>query len=166
MKRNLYFLLIIFTPLILASCDEDADPGQAAVMKLSNEWWGQIYVTDGAGGLTNEGHGYQHLLTFGTSSGTADSLFIDDLEGELELKAKVACNVSDLSFTTNNTPVLERYTDRTVRISNGKVYVLGGKSTSGVTVDSIYFEVVFSDDPTVTYAVAGHGRTGFDADEH
>jgi hypothetical protein len=168
MKRNLYFLLIVLAPLALGSCENEIEPGQTAVMKLSNEWWGQVYVTDGSGGLTPDDDivGYQHLLTSSTASATADSLFVDDLDGEMELKAKVACNVNDLSFTTNGTSVLERYTDRTVTISNGRVFIGGGRSTSGVKVDSIYFEVEFSDELGTTYAVAGHGRTGFDADEH
>lgn len=164
--KKIYLMTAIVLVIGLASCENDVDPGQNAVMKLSNEWWGQIYVTDGSGDLTDTGLGYQHLLTSSTASGTADSIFIDDFDGEMGLKAKIACNVNDLSFTTNDTPVLERYTDRTVTISNGKVYVLGGKSTSGVTVDSIYFEVVFSDEPGTIYAVAGHGRTGFEEDEH
>jgi hypothetical protein len=105
-------------------------------------------------------------VTSGTSSGTADSLFIDDFDGLLELKAKVACNVSDLTFTTNGEMVLERYTDGTVIIGNGRIYLDGGKSTSGVTVDSIYFEAEFDWDPGQIYVVAGHGRTGFLEDEH
>ena len=87
----------------LSSCENDIDPGQTAVMKLSNEWWAQIYIPDGSGGLTNLDLGYQHFLTSGTSSGTPDSLFVDDFGSLLELKAKVACNINDLTFTTNGT---------------------------------------------------------------
>lgn len=150
----------------LVSCENEIVPGQNSLMKMSNEWWAQIYVPDGSGGLTDIGQGYQHLLTSNTASGKADSLFVDDFDGLLELKAKVACNVNDLTFTTNGVAVLERYTEGSVTIGNGKVYPNGGKSTSGVKVDSIYFEAEFDWDPGQIYVLAGHGRTGFAEDEH
>lgn len=164
MKKNLYFLLLAV--IVLGSCENEIEPGGNRLMKMSNEWWGQVYETDGNGVLGDVVLGYQHLLTSGTASPTADSLFIDDFDGDMQLKAKVACNLANLTFTTNGESVIERYTDRTVVISNGKIFTDGGKSTTGVKVDSIYFEVEFSNDPGVIYAVAGHGRTGFDADEH
>lgn len=150
----------------LASCENEVDPGQNAVKQMSNEWWGQIYVPDGSGGLEDIGEGYQHLLTSSTASGTADSIFIDDFDGLLQLKAKVACSVSDLTFTTNGAAVTERYTDGTVVIGNGKIIIDGGRSTSGVVVDSIYFEAEFDWEPGQVYILAGHGRTGFLEDEH
>ena len=166
MNKLIYTLAAAITLLVIASCDNDVDPGRNAVVTMSNEWWGQIYIPDGSGGLTDLGLGYQHLLTSSTASGTADSLFIDDFDGLLELKAKVACNVGDLTFTTNGEAVLERYTDGTVIIGNGRILLNGGRSTSGVTVDSIYFEAEFDWDPGQIYVVAGHGRTGFLEDEH
>ena len=164
--KKIFFIVGVALVLGLASCENEIDPGQNAVEKVSNEWWGQIYVPDGSGGLTDIGQGYQHLLTSSTASGTADSIFIDDFDGLLELKAKVACNVNDLTFTTNGTAVLERYTDGTVIIGNGKIFIDGGRSTSGVTVDSIYFEAEFDWEPGQIYVIAGHGRTGFLEDEH
>lgn len=165
MKKIILVFAVICTS-VLISCENEVDPGQNSLMKMSNEWWAQIYVPDGSGGLTDIGQGYQHLMTSNTASGTADSLFVDDFDGLLELKAKVACNASTLTFTTNGEPVRERYTDGTVIIENGRVLVKGGKSTSGVTVDSIYFEAEFDWDPGQVYILAGHGRTGFPEDEH
>ena len=133
---------------------------------MSNEWWGQIYVPDGNGGLIDAGAGYQHYLTSNTSSGNTDSLFVDDFDGLLGLKAKVACNVNNLTFSNNDTPVRERYYDGIVTISNGKIFTNGGHSTSGIVVDSIYFEAVFDWEPDQVYVIAGHARTGFNEDEH
>jgi hypothetical protein len=164
--KKIILLLSVCLSGLLFSCENEVDPGQNSLMKMSNEWWGQVYVPDGAGGLTDIGLGYQHYLTSNTASGTADSLFVDDFDGALELKAKVACNINDLSFTTNGVAVRERYTDGTVAISNGKIFIEGGKSTSGVVVDSIYFEAEFDWDPGQIYVIAGHGRTGFEEDEH
>lgn len=150
----------------LASCENEIDPGKTAVMKLSNEWWAQLYVPDGSGGLIDTENGYHKFMTSSTAANSADSLFVDDFGDFLELKAKVACSTSDLTFTTNGTAVLERYTDGTVIIENGRVFIKEGKSTSGVVVDSIYFEAEFDWDPGQIYVVAGHGRTGFAEDEH
>lgn len=164
--KKILILIGVGVVFFFSSCENEIAPGQNAVVKLSNEWYGQIYVPDGAGGLDDIGLGYQHLLTSSTSSGTADSIFVDDFDGLLELKAKVACNVNDLTFTTNGVAVTERYTGGTVVIGNGKVFIDGGRSTSGVKVDSIYFEAEFDWDPGQIYVVAGHGRTGFLEDEH
>lgn len=164
--KKIYLIMCVAAVIGLTSCENEIDPGQNSLMRMSNEWWGQIYVPDGNGGLTDIGQGYQHLLTSNTASGTSDSLFIDDFDGLLELKAKVACNLNNLTFTTNGVAVLERYTEGTVVIGNGKIILDGGKSTSGVKVDSIYFEAEFDWDPGQLYVVAGHGRTGFLEDEH
>jgi hypothetical protein len=164
--KKILILIGVGVVFFLSSCENEITPGQNAVVKLSNEWWGQIYVPDGSGGLEDIGLGYQHLLTSSTSSGTADSIFVDDFDGLLELKAKVSCNVNDLTFTTNGVAVTERYTGGTVVIGNGRVIIDGGRSTSGVKVDSIYFEAEFDWDPGQIYVVAGHGRTGFLEDEH
>lgn len=164
--KKIFLIIGVALVLGLASCENEVDPGQNAVKQMSNEWWGQIYVPDGSGGLEDIGQGYQHLLTSSTASGTADSIFIDDFDGLLQLKAKVACSVSDLTFTTNGAAVTERYTDGTVVIGNGKIIIDGGRSTSGVVVDSIYFEAEFDWEPGQVYILAGHGRTGFLEDEH
>lgn len=164
MKR----IILIITAAItigFTSCENDIEPGQNALMEMSNEWWGQIYVPDGNGGLENAGYGYQHFLTSNTASGTEDSLFVDDFGDFFELKAKVACDLNTLTFTTNGTPVRERYSDGTVIIENGRIIKNGGKSATGVVVDSLYFEAEFDWDPGQVYIVAGHGRTGFLEDD-
>lgn len=165
--KKIKILLLAIVALAILGCENEIEPGGTKVQKLSNEWWGQLYVVDtGNGELTDLGIGYIKYLTFSTASNRADSMFIDDLGELLELKAKVGCNTRNLTFNTNGTAVLERYTDGTVIIANGKVLPKAGRSTSGVVVDSIYFEAVFDWDPTTTYAVAGHARTGFAEDEH
>jgi hypothetical protein len=165
MKKITIIIAAIFTG-VLVGCENEVEPGQNSLVKMSNEWWGQIYGFDANGDLEDMGYGYQHFLTSNTASGSSDSLFVDDFGDFFELKAKVACNANDLSFTTNGTAVLERYSDGTVIIENGKVIIDGGQSTTGVKVDSIYFEAEFDWDPGTKYIVAGHARTGFAADEH
>lgn len=165
MKRIYLLIMSVALVGVMASCENEIEPGQTAVMKMSNEWWGQIYVPGENGELVDAGYGYQHFLTSSTASGTSDSLFIDDFDSFFELKAKVACDVNAMTFTTNGTPVRERYTDGTVIIENGRIIVSGGKSATGVTVDSLYFEAEFDWDPGQVYIVAGHARTGFLEDD-
>lgn len=166
MKKILLIVSVALT-FGLASCDKDQDPGKNHLMEMSNEWWIQLLVEDGSGGYEDVYHlGYLQLLTSNTASPTADSIFVDDFDGTLELKAKVAADPTTLTFGNGTTPVRERYTDGTVIINNGKVFPKQGLSTSGVQVDSIYFEIEFDWDPGQKYIIAGHGRTGFNEDEH
>lgn len=165
MKKLILIIAAAFT-CILSGCENDIDPGQTNVMKLSNEWFVHLLVEDGNGGYEDIYEvGYFRILTSSTASPTADSIFVDDFGAVAELKAKVACNPKDLTFGNSGTPVLERYTDGEVFINNGKVYEGLGSSITGVTVDSLYFEVQFDWDPGQVYIIAGHGRTGFIEDE-
>lgn len=164
--KKIFLIYALMAGMVLSACDSDQDPGGNSLVLMSNEWWAQIYVPDGNGGLIDIGEGYQHLLTSNTASASADSLFVDDFDGLLELKAKVACDAGTLTFHNDDEPVEERYTGGWVVINNGKILQNKGKSTSGVVVDSIYFEAEFDWDPGQVYVLAGHARTGFAEDEH
>ena len=73
---------------------------------------------------------------------------------------------SDLSNGTDSlTNLVEGY-DIKVRVTKGQVIPDGGRSKTGVQVDSIYFEVEFADDPGIIYEISGHGRTGFGDDDY
>jgi hypothetical protein len=151
----------------LIGCENEVEPGGTPVMKLSNEWWVRLLVEDGSGGYDDAYDlGYLHFLTSSTASNSADSILMDDFNEVIQLKAKVACNVSDLTFGNGTTAVNERYTDGTVIINNGKIFERQGLSSSGVEVDSIYFEAEFDWDLGQVYIIAGHGRTGFPEDQH
>ena len=51
-----------------------------------------------------------------------------------------------------------------VTVKNGKIIQDAATLASGVTVDSIYFEVKF-EDADVTYLVSGHRKSGCEEDE-
>lgn len=166
MKKILLITCIALT-FGLTACDEDQDPGKNDLMEMSNEWWVHLLVEDGSGGYEDiYQQGYFRFLTSNTASNKADSIFVDDFGDVAELRAKVAVDAASLTFGNGSEPVLERYTDGSVIINNGKIFPNQGLSTSGVKVDSIYFEVEFDWDPGTTYIIAGHGRTGFAEDEH
>ncbi|HYG01340.1 MAG TPA: lipid-binding protein [Chryseosolibacter sp.] len=165
--KKLYFLILGASLLFLSSCENEIEPGENPLMEMSNEWWVHLLADDGSGELVDVYHvGYFRMLTSSTASNSADSIFVDDFGDVAELRAKVAVNASNLSFTNGDEPVLERYTDGEVIIKNGKILPDVGRSSSGVQVDSIYFEVEFDWDPGTQYVIAGHARTGYTEDEH
>lgn len=53
-----------------------------------------------------------------------------------------------------------------VDVTNGKIFAKGGRSKSGVSVDSIYFKIEFEDDPGNVYELSGHEWTRFIEDEY
>jgi hypothetical protein len=165
--KKIFLILGVALVLGLVSCENEIDPGQNALMKMSNEWWVHLLVDDGTGEYEDIYHlGYFQFMTSNTASNTADSLFVDDFGNNAELKAKVACNPADLTFGNGGVPVEERYTDGIVTINNGKILAGQGTTASGIQVDSIYFEAEFDWDPGQVYIIAGHARTGYTEDEH
>jgi hypothetical protein len=165
--KKILFIMSVALSFGLLSCDKDEDPGTTPLMEMSNEWWVHLLVEDGNGGYEDIYQiGYFQFLTSGTAANTSDSLFVDDFGAVAELKAKVAANPADLTFGNDGTAVQERYTEGSVVINNGKILLGQGLSTTGVKVDSIFFEVEFDWDPGQKYIIAGHGRTGFLEDEH
>lgn len=167
MKKITLIIAAALIACISISCENEIDPGQNSLMKMSNEWWVHLLVDDGAGGYEDVYDlGYFQFLTSNTASNTSDSLFVDDFGAVAELKAKVACNPDDLTFSNGGVAVEERYTDGIVTINNGKILEGQGRTASGVQVDSIYFEAEFDWDPGQVYIIAGHVRTGYTEDEH
>ena len=166
MKRIINYIVPVFFLVTVLSCKlEDPEIEFTPIGKMANEWHYQLLIDDGSGNFIDPYNGgYNPMFTTNTAANTPDSMWIDDDGSWAEIRAKVAINVSDMTFS-NSTIVTERYTDGTVLISNGKILEGAAKSFSGVTVDSIYFEAEFDWDPGTTYILAGHQRTGFLEDE-
>lgn len=138
---------------------------------VCGEWW--IRVQDEKGVYLRKS--YSKILTFGTASNTADSIWLTDTHTGSsylpfwEFKVKTKLEISSRSFFTTAAVKSTNTDGLTVLVEDGKVIVGGGKSTSGVVCDSIAFKVSFSDDdPSFghKYLVSGVRRTGFLEDEH
>ncbi|HVY73423.1 MAG TPA: lipid-binding protein [Puia sp.] len=144
---------------VIAGCKkDDTAPTAVKTTDLINEWW----VTVKLGDVDELG---THVLfyTYNTSAND-DSLWIDDFgSGYGLLKSKVKADLTNLTFSATGVP--NDYGSNTVTIANGKVFLNGAKSLTGVVTDSIYMEATFSDDPTDTYIISGVARTRWPDDD-
>jgi hypothetical protein len=164
-KAICLFSMIIF----LSACDDYPEPEveYTSTFPVSGEWWVTYKLETEPGVFVDLLGSYQKLLTYNTAANTPDSLWIDDVGHFWDFKCKAAADIPNRSFATEESDNVSY--ESKVRIINGKVILDGGRSTSGVVTDSIYFEVLFDDDSTpfgTTYIVSGVRRTGFLEDEH
>ena len=161
MRKLLYGTVLLGVIMIIASsCTKKSDynPGTTNASKVANGWWCTMTV-----GGVDIGAGTFFLSTYNTAD-NKDSIWIDDLGNSYQFKVKAKADMSALTFKTTGA-TNETY-PITVDINGGKVLPRAGKSKAGNVTDSIYFEAVFSDDPTTTYVVAGTARTGFIEDDY
>lgn len=166
-------LLVVFIACITFACDEggDPDPGGTNVENMSGDWYVQE-ATDGVGSGD-----YFLISTYNTANNKGTEMWIDDNLNYWWFKAKCPVNSTSLTFSGNDlessveddddsTPnVIETY-DITVTVTGGAIVKGGATAPSGTVVDSITFDIEFSDDPGTVYTLKGYKRTGFLEDEH
>ena len=80
------------------------------------------------------------------------------------IKFKCPVNLSGKTFSGSNLEDIA--SDNVVTISNGKIVINGGKSTTGRDTDLITFDIELSSEPGVVYKAEGTRRTGFVEDDH
>ena len=164
MKKFMYTAIVAIVLINFASCKKDFDAGGTTQQQLTNEWWAKLLLKG------QDQTGYQKYLTYNTSS--MDSLWVDDQKNGYGFKVKAGFDASAQTFSTSTAGSPNSYYvgtpnfPATARIMDGKVITRGARSPSGVITDSIYFRVIFSDDPTDTFTVAGYGRTNRAEDDH
>jgi hypothetical protein len=175
MKKNIIYLLILMSISIL-SCDE-SDPNikETETKAMAGEWW-ITYTVDG----DDVSGGHVRLITSNTAANVNNEILVSDyIEGNDDAgtfwsyKIKANVDATSKTFTANEVVSSALYEgepyDIKVNILNGKIIPGAGHSKTGVTVDSIYFEVQFEDDDPAfgtTYVASGHKRTGFIADDY
>jgi hypothetical protein len=177
--------LIIFALVAIGfvGCEEyetEMIPGN----ELAGEWFVQTYV--GGSAVV----GYEHFFTYTTAAADGKQIWVDDYGHIWPFKAKIDANPSGNSFAgTGDNIEVPMYTYdtldiirdetvdpidsvdqifagyETVTVKEGKIIPGGGKSRTGVVVDSIYILAEFSDDPGTDYEFSGHRRTGFLEDD-
>jgi hypothetical protein len=165
MKKNKNIICLaasISLLCLLASCRKDFEPGNTVTQQMANEWWCRLLLH--GQDLT----GYQKYATYNSANG--DSLWVDDFKNGYGFKIKAMYDATALSFSTGGSAnayyVGTPSFPQTAKILDGKVFPGGGKSTTGVITDSIYFKIIFSDSPADTFVVAGTARTNWAADDH
>lgn len=152
--------VLLFCGII--ACEKEFEEETLPNYEMSGQWYVQTYY-----GGTDPGNvvlGYQQIVTSNTAQADGKELLIDDKEHIWPFKVIVNANSGAKSFSGTGTNGYQGDTT-SVTISNGKIIKGGGRSLSGIKVDSIYMEAEFSDDPGNTYIFAGHYRTGFEEDE-
>jgi hypothetical protein len=163
--------LIVILGIVLvafSSCKKTLeDPGGTAAQKMSNEWW----VTLTLNGVDQYGT-HELIKTYNTAS-NGNEIWVDDFPDPTNasghiwgFQVKANADFNNLTFAaTQSVSVVPNYAIK-VDITEGKVFPQLGRSKSGNVVDSIYMKIKFEDDPTHTYVLSGHGKTGFFEDEY
>lgn len=149
--RIIKFLTIIIITLGFFSCEQSYEKQYNWAYPVSGDWTLKAYV-NGA-----EVAGPFEAKSYNSSFGK-DSIWIDDYATtssnghfwSMKFKAKVDMN-SKTFQTAGSKNAIPNY-GINIKVANGKV----------VNNDSIYFEVVFGDDPTTTYQLAGHRTTSYE----
>lgn len=164
-KLNIISIILsLFLAVSLTACDEggDPDPGQTSTVDMAGDWFVEFLVD----GEDIYGIGHARITTYNTAADDGTEMWIDDNQNTWWFKVKTPIDVNSLTFAGAGLASNVDGYEVTVDILNG-VIVKGGATTSGGNIsDSIYFEAVFSDDPTTTYQLVGYKRTGFLEDEH
>lgn len=156
MYKKLILIAIVFFTVI--SCEKAYDPGTTKSAKVSNEWWVNLYL-NGAAQYSSFGK----ISTYNTAADN-DSIWIDDFKNIWDFKCKAKFNADSLTFRTTNAQNL-KYNIK-VTIKDAKIMLNAAKSKTGNVTDSIYFKVIFSDDPTSTYEIKGSARTMWSEDDY
>lgn len=155
-------ILLAFVSIGFASCDLGNDPevGGTVTEAVAGEWWTTFTV----GGEDIYGLGYTVITTSNTAANIPTEFLISDEGHTWNYKVKSPLNLDAKTFGGDSLQNLAY--DIKLNIMNGKIIPGAATSTGGNVTDSIYFEVIFADDPGTTYEVAGYRRTGFLEDEH
>ena len=163
--------VLLFTVSLFVSCDEggEPDPGATATVEMAGDWYVKLLVN----GIDIYGIGYYQFSTYNTAANNGTEMWFDDHE-LWPSKVKASINLSSLTFSGADLENEYYYTPSgsttkvypKATITNGQIYKGGAVAPSGTVVDSITFDVEYSDDPGTIYQVAGYKRTGFLEDEH
>lgn len=172
MKKNIFYLMLLV--LLFSACDEKEAWEQinSSVMEVSGEYW--VKYDHHVYGEDPFGAGYTKLIISNTAADNGTEIWLSDEGNFWDYKVKIPTNINELTFGSDQpvTSIVDGY-DILVRVSNGKLISNAVNNlASGVTADSIYFEVWFEDleDDTEiahdTLFVSGFRKTGFLEDEH
>lgn len=161
MKQLLYlFTSIIAVSVLIISCSKEPDVENTATVKMAGDWWVETFE-DGA-----QWDHFQRIYTYNTSDPNSSQIWVDDQKHIWPFKGKFDVDYSNLSFKAQTGIPNLSLAGKTMDLIEGKVISKGGHSKTGVVVDSIYMKLRFSDEPTHTYELKGHQRTGFFEDEY
>ena len=153
--RNIIITILVFGAVSMWACSKDLpDAGGTSTETLSNEWW-----------VTDNGAKIRKISTFNTAN-TKDSMWVSMIKAPDTFQVKVLVDVANFTFSTQNSKNINGKNISSVSITNGKIFLKGGKSTTGNITDSIYLEAEYSNAPGVKHIFSGVARTKFEADDY
>ena len=153
--RNIIITVLVFGAVSLWACSKDLpDAGGTSTETLSNEWW-----------VTDNGTKIRKISTFNTTN-TKDSMWVSMIKAPDTFQVKVLVDVVNFTFSAQNSKNINGKKIGSVNITNGKIFLKGGKSISGNITDSIYLEAEYSNAPGVKHILAGVARTKFGEDDY
>lgn len=167
MKKTVYILLMAVAAL--SSCKKDDETPGTAMKEIAGEWFLRYSTNDGV----DFDDAYSHFSTYNTADNSSTTMWFDDLgtfhavKGNLQpVKGKVSVDLTNFTFSATAAPNISK-SGQTFTILEGKM--LKGAATapaSGTKTDSLYVRIQFSEEPGITYILAGYRKTGFLEDEH
>jgi hypothetical protein len=126
---------------------------------MAGEWFTRYYQNNAAV------LPFHKIITYNVADPNSSQVWVDDL-AQWPFKAKFDVDLANLNFVPAASIANTKGTGKTIKVVEGKVVPGGGRSKTGVVVDSIYMRLEFSDDPGKIYEIKGHQRTGFFEDEY
>ena len=163
MKKIIKYILSIAVIVAFTACQEDLEIGGTATEAMSGDWWVQMGVSDGAGGIATN-YGYSELSTFNTASNSTSQMWLSDHGTFWDYQVKVNINLENMTFTVTDGEDIVHDDNTTIAI--GKILPGAATTPSGVAADSIYFEVEWASDPGNVYVGSGYRYTGWPEDDH
>jgi len=149
------FFIVVIIGISLFSCEPTYEKQYSWAYPVAGDWMVRAYV-DGV-----EVQGPFEMKAYNSAFGQ-DSIWFDDYGVGVAtsaeygnfwtMKFKVAADMNTKTFSTvGSINAIEGYPINIV-VSNGKI----------IGTDSITMDVVFEDDPTVTYQLAGHREVSYE----
>ncbi|WP_298263452.1 lipid-binding protein [uncultured Lutibacter sp.] len=162
-----YIKLLILGLLLVTACSpneeyEDFTVEKSSVSAMASDWWVIALEPDGV--TPAFGGDYVLVTTSNSVEDDGSTMIIDDHQNYFEFRTKIDVNVSSLTFTGKDN--VELYYDGEILLTNGSITKDSFTTTTGRTVDEIYFEAEFDWYPGTTFIFKGHKRTGFLEDEN
>lgn len=171
MKKIIYSIFSISLLLFLfTACDEELEIWESSTGELDGNWY--VSYDHSQYGVDPFGVGLTLVHTYNTAADNGQEIWLTDEDHFWSYKVRIPANPEELTFGSSETVTntVAGY-DIGVRVTNGKVIKDAVTLPSGVTSDSIYFEIWFEDlvDATGiendTLYVSGFRQTGFQEDE-
>jgi len=165
---NKVFFFSIIMVVILSSCTKKPDIEYTPTYKMSGEWFIRYFSG------TTPATSYHKIITYNTADPSGGQIWVDALNFQAfpskpfkgNFKGKFDVDYPNLAFKAVSNIPNDANTGKTIKVLEGKVLPGAGKSKTGVTVDSIFMKLEFSEEPGTVYDIAGHQRTGFQEDEY